>query len=103
MWYKDLHVERASELALQTGPQVGQGGAFEVLRTGMRRLVLLDHDQPVSPLVQRIKRNAWFVVDPGDGAFEGRDYLGAVFGQGKGRDDNDNAHLRCPPFMSALL
>jgi hypothetical protein len=32
-----------------------------VLRTRLLRLVLLDHDQPVAPLVQRVEFN-WFVV-----------------------------------------
>jgi hypothetical protein len=34
-------------------------------------------------------------MDPGDRLLEGRDQLGAVLGDGKGGDDDNNAHLRC--------
>src|SRR5215510_6080523 len=55
---EDLRVEAAGELALQRGPQVGEGRALDVLRARLLRLVFLDHDQPVGPLEQRIKFNA---------------------------------------------
>ena len=40
--------------------------------------------------------NARFAGNPGDCRLEGRDYLGAVPGDGKGRDD-DNAHSGALP------
>src|SRR6516165_5867928 len=94
---EDLRVEAAGELAFQRGPQVGEGRALDVLRSRLVRLVLLDHDQPVGSLEQRVEFDAWFVVNPGDRRLEGRDYLGAVLGDGKGRDDLDNAHVGCSP------
>src|SRR5215467_1325544 len=69
---EDLRVEAAAELAFQRGPQTGEGRALDVLRSRLLRLVLLDHDQPVGPLEQRIKFNARFVVNPGDRRLEGR-------------------------------
>jgi len=33
-------------------------------------------------------------MDPGDRRLEGRDHLGAMLGDGKGRDDDDNTHVR---------
>jgi hypothetical protein len=43
--------------------------------------------------LQRVEFNARFLVHPGDRRLEGRDHLGAVPGDGNGRDD-DNAHFR---------
>ncbi len=51
--YEDLRAEIAAELALQSGPQPGEGRALGVLRSRLLRLVLLDHDQPVVPLAGR--------------------------------------------------
>jgi hypothetical protein len=36
-------------------------------------------------------------VNPGNRRLEGRDDLGAVFGDGKGRDNDDNAHVSSVP------
>jgi len=98
VWYKDLRVEITAEPALQIGQQAGQGRALAVLRARLLRLVLLNHHQPVWPLVQGVKLNTRFVVDPGDRRLEGRDHLGAVLGNGKGRDDDEVRELAdgCP-------
>src|SRR5215471_1371814 len=68
--HEDLRIEAAGELALQRGPQVGEGRALDVLRSRLLRLVLLDHDQPVGPLEQRIEFNARFGMNPGDRRLE---------------------------------
>ena len=44
--------------------------------------------------MQRVQLNARFVVNLGDRLLEGRDHLGAVLGDGIGRDHDDNAHVR---------
>jgi hypothetical protein len=54
-----------------------------MLRTRLLGLVLLDHDQPVASLVQRVQFNARFVVDPGGRLLEGRDHPGTMLGMGK--------------------
>jgi hypothetical protein len=46
--------------------------------TAPARLVLLDHDQSVGPLVQRVELHAWFVVNPDDRRLASRDQVGAV-------------------------
>src|SRR5215469_13476949 len=86
------------------GPQVSQGRTSGVFRARLLRLVLLDHDQPVASLMQRVQFNARLVVDPGDCLLEGCDHLGAVPGDGKGRDDDSDAHVRCflPPGIIPL-
>jgi hypothetical protein len=43
--------------------------------------------------VQRVELNARFAVNPRNRRLEGRDHLGAVLGEGEGRDDDDNAHF----------
>jgi hypothetical protein len=55
-----------------------------VLGPRLLRLVLLDHDEPVWSLVQRLQFNARFAMDPGDRLLEGRDHLGAVLEDGEG-------------------
>jgi hypothetical protein len=58
--------------------------------------------------MQRVEFDARFVMDPGDRLLEGRDHLGAVLGDGKGRDDDD-AHVGCfppagdHPFRGAVI
>ena len=64
--HEELRVEIAAELALQSGQEVGEGGALRVLRSRLLRLVLLAHDQSVGPLVQRVKLNARLVMSPDD-------------------------------------
>src|SRR5215469_4263664 len=95
--YEDLRVQTAAELALQSGPQVGEGRALDVLRSRLLGLVLLDHDQPVVSLVQCVEFNARFVVNPGDRRLKSRDHLSTVLGDGKGRGHDNNAHVRCSP------
>ena len=92
--FENLHVKTGAELSSQSRPQVGEGCALGMLRPRLRRLVLLDHDQSVASLVQRVELNPGFVVNSGDRRLESRDYVGAVLGDGKGRDDDDNAHAR---------
>src|SRR5512132_1751319 len=93
--HEDLRVETAAQLALQGRPQVSEGRTLGVLGPRLLRLVLLDHDEPVWSLVQRVQFNARFAMDPGNRPLEGRDHLGAVLGDGNGRDDDDNAHVSC--------
>jgi hypothetical protein len=93
--HEHLRVQTTARLALQCRPQVGEGRALEVFRPRLLRLVLLDHDQPVASLVQRVQFHARFAVYPGDRRLEGGDHRGAVLGDGKGRDDDDNAHIPC--------
>jgi hypothetical protein len=92
---EDLRVEVGAELAVQRGPQVGQRRALAVLCSRLRRGVLLDHDEPVGPLVQGVQLDARFVVHPFDRRLEGPDHRGAVLGDRKGRDDHDHAHVTC--------
>jgi hypothetical protein len=100
---EDLRVQAAAELALQIRPQAGEGRALKVFRARLLRLVLLDHDEPVATLVQRVEFDARFVMDPGDRLLEGRDHLGTVFGDGKGRDDDDNSHVGCFLLLRSFL
>src|SRR5262252_3898061 len=95
--YEDLRIQTAAELALQSGPKVGEGRALGVLRSRLLGLVLLDHDQPVVSLVQCVEFNARFVVNPGDRRLKSRDHLSTVLGDGKGCDHDNNAHVRCSP------
>ena len=97
--HQDLHVEISAELAIQSSQQASEDRAVGVLLQRLLRLVLLEHDQSVGSLVQRVEFNARFVVNLGDRCLTGRDHLGAVFGDGKGRRDRDNAHCRCFPLI----
>src|SRR5262249_33548690 len=74
--------------------RLARAAPWEGFRSRLVRFVLFDHDQPVASLMQCVQFNARFVVNPGDRRFEGRDHLGAVLGDGIGRDDDDNAHFR---------
>jgi len=60
-------------------------------------LVLLDHDQSVGALVQRVELNPPFAVNSDDCFLESLDHLGAVFENRIGRDHDDNAHVRLSP------
>ena len=83
MRFENLHVKTGAELSSQSRPQVGEGCALGMLRPRLRRLVLLDHDQSVASLVQRVELNSGFVVNSGDRRLESRDYVGAMFRDGK--------------------
>lgn len=110
----DVHVGTAAELAVQSGPQAGQGRALGVLGSRPLRLVLLDHDQPVAPLVQGVELNAGFAVRPGDRGLEGRERLGVVLGDRKGsladalrsadpQDGQGQPRFLAPPFCAMVV
>jgi hypothetical protein len=48
---EELRLEVTAELALQSGPQVGEGRALRVLRSRLLRLLFFDHDQSVAPFM----------------------------------------------------
>jgi hypothetical protein len=97
VWLEALGVETVGELPLQRRPQINAGRTLGVRRARLLRLVLLDHDEPVVSRTRGVELNAWFVVGPNECLLEGCDHLGVVLGDGKGRDDEDNAHVRGLP------
>src|SRR6266498_908051 len=58
-----------SPTALQSTTQQPWGLPLRVLGPRLLRRVLLDHDQPVASLVQRVELNARFVVDADDASW----------------------------------
>jgi hypothetical protein len=90
--YEDLYVQTGAELALQCGPQAGEGCAVGMLCSRLFGLVLLDHDQSVAPLVERVPLDARLIVHSRDRRLEGRDHLGPVLGHGKRCGNDDDAH-----------
>jgi hypothetical protein len=64
MRYEGLHVEIAAELAVQGGPQTGEGCSLQMLHRACSDSYFSIMTSRSSPLVQRLELNARFVVDP---------------------------------------